>query len=139
MVDVGRLRPASPAAELAARADVVVLVARPTVESLACLLPRLPLLASRARRLVVAVRGDGPYRLVDIATEVCRRAGTPIAVLAMPEDARAVDGLAGRRASRLDRTALMRAASRLSAVLEPACAREQREGPVDVSDAGVRS
>jgi hypothetical protein len=118
VVDAGRLRPASPADEFAAQADALVVVARPTVESLVCLLPRLPTLAGLARRIVVAVRGDGPYRLGDIAAEARGRAGAPIAVLAIPEDVRAVEGLAGRRGGRLDRTALMRATSRLHAVLE---------------------
>jgi hypothetical protein len=108
LVDVGRVRPSSPAWRLASSCDALVLVVRPVVEELEPLLGRLDNL-SVGRRLVVAVRGAGPYGAADVAEAVVGRAG----VCSLPEDGRGVAVLYGHRAGRLDRTAIVRSARRL--------------------------
>jgi hypothetical protein len=117
VLDLGRLHAAGPALDLATAADAVVVVARPTVEELAGLLARLPHLAARFERLAVAIRGDGPYRPAEIRAEAAARARRAVPVVTIPEDPRAVRGLAvppdGRRAHRIERSPLMRAVREL--------------------------
>jgi hypothetical protein len=122
VVDVGRLRPDSAALELARQADALVLVTGSSVEALACLLARLPTLPSQVRRLVVAVRGEGPYRFADIRAEVHARAGRALPVASVPEDPRGVARLsgaprAGRGPTQLKRSPLMQSVTALVEVL----------------------
>jgi hypothetical protein len=93
VMDVGRVRPDSPSQGLAEQADALVAVVRRDAESLGCLLARLPVLLDRVSRLVVAVRGEGPYALPDIRAALAMRAGLRIAVVGVPEDARGVEAL----------------------------------------------
>jgi hypothetical protein len=108
MVDVGRVRPSSPAWRLASSCEALVVVVRPVVEELEPLLGRLDNL-SVGTRVVVAVRGAGPYGAADVAEAVIGRAD----VCSLPEDGRGVAVLYGHRAGRLDRTAIVRCGRRL--------------------------
>lgn len=112
VLDAGRLRPGSSAMGLAVGSDVCVLVASATVEGLGCLLQRLPALAALLPRLVVAVRGEGPYRPADIRYEVAEAAGRPTPVVFIGTDPRGVAALSrdghGYRGNRA-RTALLQA------------------------------
>lgn len=93
ILDVGRVRPASTGLKLAEQADALIAVVRPEAESLGCLMARLPAVLDHVPRLVVAVRGPGPYPLADIRAAIALRAGARIAVVGVPEDPRAVDAL----------------------------------------------
>jgi hypothetical protein len=107
LVDCGRLRTGSPAVPLAARADVLMLVARPRLDELQHLRPALPRLVAAGARPALLMVGDGPYQPPEVA------AALDVAVLAsLPNDPAAADQLSGqrRRAGRLERTALLRAA-----------------------------
>jgi hypothetical protein len=85
------------------------------VEELEPLLGRLDAL-SGVGRLVVAVRGAGPYRTADVAGAVVDRAE----VCSLPEDERGVAVMYGHRAGHLDRTAIVRSGRRLvEAVAHP--------------------
>jgi hypothetical protein len=97
VLDVGRVRPESPAMSLAEQADALIAVVRPNAESLSSLMARLPGLLQRVRRLVVAVRGDGAYAVADIREALAQQAGSRIAVVAVPEDAHGVQILIGNR------------------------------------------
>jgi hypothetical protein len=116
MVDVGRLRPASPAAPLADAADILLLVMRPRLEDVDAAAQRLPgLSASSTGRVVgIVLVGDEPYRPADVEEVL------GVAVLAMlPVDARsaaAVTGaMPGPRA--LQRLPLLRSVRALAAGL----------------------
>lgn len=65
LVDAGRLRATTPAARLRHDAGFLVVVVRPSFESLAALLDRASDLSERAPLLVV-VRGDGTYPVAEI-------------------------------------------------------------------------
>ena len=108
LVDVGRVRPSSAAWRLASSCEALVVVVRPVVEELEPLLGRLESL-SAGRRLVIAVRGAGPYGTADVAEAVVGRAD----VCSLPEDGRGMLVMYGHRAGRLDRTAIVRSARRL--------------------------
>ena len=94
---------------LASSCDALVVVVRPVVEELEPLLGRLASL-SAGRRLVIAVRGAGPYGTADVAEAVVGRADA----CSLPEDGRGVEVMYGHRAGRLDRTAIVRSARRLA-------------------------
>jgi len=93
VIDTGRLRPESPAMMVAEQSDVFVAVVRPETDSLHCLITRLPTVQAQIPRLMVAVRGDGPYDLTDIRDAVHRRVGRQIAVVGVPEDPSGVSAL----------------------------------------------
>jgi hypothetical protein len=115
LVDIGRLRPSSPAWRLAGACDVRVVVVRPVLEELEPLLGRLDALAALGP-LVIAVRGAGPYGPADVTDAVGGRAEVgPVA-----EDGRGVAVMYGRRSGRLDRTMLVRSARSLAANLQRA-------------------
>lgn len=86
VVDVGRVRPDGSSLMLAEQAEALIAVVRPDMESLRTLMARLPALQEQIPRLLVAVRGDGPYPLPDIRAAVADRAGVGIAVVGVPED-----------------------------------------------------
>ena len=107
LVDCGRLRASSPSGPLAAAADVLVVVARPRLDELQHLRPALPRLVAAGARPALLLVGDGPYPPGEVA------AALDVPVLeALPHDPAAADQLSGqrRRAGRLERTALLRAA-----------------------------
>ena len=86
VVDVGRVRPDGASLMLAEQSDALIAVVRPEMESLRCLMARLPAVQEQVPRLLVAVRGEGPYDLADIRAAVARRAGVQIAVVGVPND-----------------------------------------------------
>ena len=112
LVDVGRLRPSSPAWRLAGACDVRVVVVRPVLEELEPLLGRLDALAALGP-LVIAVRGAGPYGPADVADAVGGRAE----VCPVAEDGRGVAVMYGHRSGRLDRTMVVRSARSLAAIV----------------------
>ena len=142
VVDVGRVRPDSPAMALVQQADVLVAVVRPQVDSLGCLLARLPVLARMVARVVVAVRGVGPYPLPEIRTSVQMACPTAVSVVAVVDDPRGVALLGdpskpGRVPGRGGRmSALMRSAADLAAVLS-AVAPVRRPPPPPPAAAGA--
>ena len=116
LVDVGRLRPASPAAPLVDAAAVVLVAMRPRLEDVDAAVQRLPgLMADRAgRAIAIVLVGDEPYRAADV------EAVLGVAVLAvLPVDARSAAAitaeLPGRRA--VHRLPLLRTVRALAAEL----------------------
>lgn len=108
LVDIGRLRPASPAAVLSARADVTLVVVRPTVEGLGAVVHRGPALRELGASLVLV--GEQPYG----PAEVARAVELPICGV-VADDARGADALnAGGGARALARSALVRSAAALA-------------------------
>jgi hypothetical protein len=93
VLDVGRVRPDTPSQMLAEGADALVAVVRPQVDSLGCLLARLPVLVEGVPRIVLAVRGKGPYSLADIRAAIQMRTTAPIPVVGVPDDPRGVRAL----------------------------------------------
>ncbi len=90
LIDCGRLDPGSPVTEVAAGADLLVLVARPVLSEVHHLATRLAGLHPRALSLVTI--GDQPYPVTEVATAVGATAlGT------MPLDPRAAQALASAR------------------------------------------
>jgi MinD-like ATPase involved in chromosome partitioning or flagellar assembly len=103
VADLGRWRPDSPAAELVRAATATVLVVHPTIAGVAHARTVFEDLSSRCRRVVVATRGERPYRPDEVAAAV----GAESAV-ALPGDRATVSMLVvGRRPRRtpLGRTA----------------------------------
>lgn len=107
IVDAGRLYPGSPATDLVAAADVVVLVATPLTEYLDHLDTRLSTLCDSVQRDRVGLVfvGKGPYA----AAEIVARLAVPVWA-ELPRDPRGAGVLAGRLMGRTwQRTALVRA------------------------------
>lgn len=71
VLDVGRVRPDNPSLLLAENSDALVAVVTPHVDSLGCLLARLPALVERVPAVVLAVRGTGPTRWPISARRSC--------------------------------------------------------------------
>ena len=94
IVDVGRLHPSSPTVELLARADAVVLVARPTASDVVHLQAAVAALGQRADLSLVLV-GERPYT----AAEVSAAVGVPVAAV-MPNDPRGAQSLTGQGSGR---------------------------------------
>ncbi|MFA9430968.1 chromosome partitioning protein [Egicoccus sp. AB-alg2] len=117
LVDCGRLRAGSPAAPLAAAADVLVVVARPRLDELQHLRPALPRLLAVGARPALLLVGEGPYPPGEVA------AALDVTVLTtLPHDPAGADQLSGqrRRAGRLERTTLLRAARAVAEQLRAA-------------------
>ena len=105
LVDCGRLDPMSPVADLAAAADVLVWVVRPTLGDVHHLANRIPTLR-RSDTSVVLVVGDAPYRAEEVADAV----GLP-ALGSLPRDERAAAALRGEVTTKhLERSTLLRSA-----------------------------
>ena len=92
VVDVGRLRPGSPAWLLASAADVVVVVVSPSVASIDALLGRSARLCQLGD-VVVVVNGAGAFSGSEIAVELDRRRSTLRVVGVLPHDPVGADGL----------------------------------------------
>jgi hypothetical protein len=104
IVDVGRFRPGSPAMAIVGRADVLLVVGRPTVEEIGAVTHRAGVLRDAGAALVLI--GDRPYPAGEVAAAV----DLPVVGM-IASDARGVHALVsgtGRRA--LARTPLMRSA-----------------------------
>ena len=113
VADCGRLDPNSPALEVAGHADVVVLVARPTLEGVAHLRARLGAPVSEAPVGIVLI-GDSPYSAPEVEAAVGVKV---IGVLAHDErGARMLNGDPGKP-SALNRSALMRSARSIAAAI----------------------
>ncbi|WP_018638274.1 hypothetical protein [Parafrankia elaeagni] len=98
-VDVGRFR-AEMSRSLVSGCDGLVLVTSAAAESLACALVRLPVLVATVPRLVLAVRGRGPYPLREITQVARQRAGAEVPVVAVPDDPRGATRLIRRGTGR---------------------------------------
>ncbi len=108
IVDVGRLRPGSPAMAIAAHADVLLVVVRPTVEEIGAISHRVGALRDAGVALVLI--GDRPYPAGEVAAAV----ELPV-VGTIAFDARGAHALAsgaGRRA--LARTPIVRSVGALA-------------------------
>lgn len=105
LIDCGRLAASSPAMHLAARADHVLLLARPTVEDVALLRDRLPSLRRAGVHARVLLLDDGVYRTDEVAEAI------GVTVLArLPIDNRTADALNGvTTRSLVGRSRLLRA------------------------------
>jgi hypothetical protein len=141
VVDAGRLGPESPLPVLA-RADLVLLLVRPTVAGVAhlraalgWLVPRLEAHPLAVDRLGVLVRTEPPKAAAagrEVAA-VLATAGCAVPVLgAVAEDPAGAAGLAGQWTRALDRTALVTSARALAAVLDRRLAAEREPGPAPV-------
>jgi hypothetical protein len=113
IADCGRLDPSSPALEIARHADIVVMVASPTLEGVAHLRARLSAAVSDAPVGIVLI-GESPYS----GSEVEAAVGVKV-VGVLPHDQRAARVLNGEpgKPSVLNRSELMRAARSLAAAL----------------------
>lgn len=106
IADCGRLAAAHPATPLVVRADLVLLVLRPTLISARAASTALQHLLQPGRPPVGLITvGDGSYGTKELALEL----RTPVAA-ALPDDSRSADALNQGRAPRHGR--LLRAASR---------------------------
>jgi cellulose biosynthesis protein BcsQ len=144
VADCGRLLPGLPSEHLIAAADLLVLVVRPTAESVAHARHALDALetadALRARRLHVAVVGDPATLGRDVeqvrdALSAVVPDGAEFGGLA--QDAQAAAGLAGTPTRKLDRSALVTSARRLAHELYERVHRAPAEtnGPALTADA----
>jgi MinD-like ATPase involved in chromosome partitioning or flagellar assembly len=113
IADCGRLDPTSPALEIARHADIVVLVARPSLEGVAHLRARLAVSVSDAPVGIVLL-GDRPYSAAEVEAAV----GVKVIGVVANDDraARLLNGEPGTP-SALNRSALMRSARALAAVI----------------------
>ena len=156
LIDCGRLRPGSPATALFSAAAAPILVARPRLDELQHLHPRIERLTAECRRPELLLIGDHPYS----ADEVARAVGVAvIGVLATDRsNADALNGL-DRNPERLQRSPLLRhargiaealvaklpggaGATREVAVSEtgsPSVSRARRENPVSAGGHGEPS
>lgn len=113
IVDVGRLRPGSPASAIVARADAVLVVVRPTVEEVGAAAYRAAALRDAGAALVLI--GDRPYPVGEVAAAV----DVPV-VGVIAYDVRGAYNLAGGLGTRaLGRTPLLRSAAALAERLTP--------------------
>jgi hypothetical protein len=104
LLDCGRLSTASPAIPLAARADHVLVLARPRLEDVALVRDRTAPLRSAGIAPHVVLLDDGPYRSDDVGAVV----DAPVAAR-LPIDHRTADALNGVAAHhRLQRSRLLR-------------------------------
>lgn len=110
VVDVGRLRPASPALALAPAASLVIVATRPTADELLAAADRARAIGRLNEHVSIALVGEGPYSTSDVAGELgCDVIGT------IAHDLRAADALAGGGSTRqLVRSALLRSARGLA-------------------------
>jgi MinD-like ATPase involved in chromosome partitioning or flagellar assembly len=107
VVDVGRLRPGTPAAAIISRADTLVVVVRPTVEEIGAVAHRVGALIELGAVLVVV--GDRPYS----AREVAAAVDVPV-VGVIADDGRGAHALMTATGGRgLARTPLLRSAAAL--------------------------
>jgi MinD-like ATPase involved in chromosome partitioning or flagellar assembly len=107
IVDVGRLRPGSPASAIVERADVLVVVARPTVEEISTVNHRAA--ALRDAGAVLVLIGERPYPPGEVAAAI----GLPV-VGVLADDVRGARSLAtGASRRALARTPLVRSAVEL--------------------------
>lgn len=92
LADVGRLSPLSPVAPLLDAADVLVVVARPTVEELHAAAARIDDLQRKgARPVAMLLIGERPYGPDEVAAQL------QVNVLgALADDRRAADAISGR-------------------------------------------
>jgi hypothetical protein len=113
IVDCGRLDPASPVFEVASRAELLVLLARPIVSEVHHLSARLGALSSATTSLLTV--GERPYTVDEVAAAV---GAHPLGCL--PFDARAsaaLSGNLGNAARVLRRSRLLRDAGAVAAAL----------------------
>ena len=122
IIDCGRMDPGGPALPLARQADLTVLVARPHVEDLAHLAPRIPDLTAAGLRLAVLL-APGPrrqrFRAAYRAREVAAALQLPV-LGQLPDDETGAAVLTGRRGALRRRELLLplpRAAVGLAAAL----------------------
>lgn len=112
LVDIGRIRPGTPAWPLVEAADAVLVVARPRVEELQQLPARLRALRSVPSRVGLLLVGDEPYPRAEVA------AALDVEVLGvLADDPRGAMALRGDASGRLARSALMRSARDIADLL----------------------
>lgn len=106
LVDVGRLLPSPAVAPLIARADRLVVVARPRADDLQAVAQRLPAMSALGPTPELLLVGDRPYHPQEVAgTLRCRMVGE------LADDRPAAEALAGTVSTRrLGRSLLLRTA-----------------------------
>jgi hypothetical protein len=113
LVDCGRLDPTSPAFEVATRAELLVVLARPIVAEVHHLSARMGALPSATTSLLTV--GDRPYAVDEVAEAV---GAHPLGCLAFdPRAAAALSGDLGNAARVLRRSRLLRDAAAVSEAL----------------------
>jgi MinD-like ATPase involved in chromosome partitioning or flagellar assembly len=134
LVDAGQLSHGSPVLEVLERADLVVLLARPTVEGVTHVVARLARLEQRGLAPVVVLVGEHPYSRRAVEATL-RAEGLRARVLGvLVDDPRAAAGLGGRSGATvgLARSALVRSARQLTSSIHAQLAarsdRMRREG-----------
>jgi hypothetical protein len=109
IADVGRWKPRSPAADLVSASAAVVLVVHPTVEGVAHARWQFEDLSRHCHRVLVACRGERPYRTEEVAGAI----GAESAV-AVPFDRHGAATIGAGTLRRQRRSPLMRAARSIS-------------------------
>lgn len=118
VVDCGRLRSRSPALDVAAHADVVAIVARPTLDGVDHARDRLAILRDLALRLGVVLVGHHPFS----AARVEDAMGAEVFGVVADDPRGAYQVRAGHGATRAGRrSALMRSVASLADALAGAC------------------
>ena len=125
--DCGRLAPAGPALDLMAQSDLVLLLARATVDQVAHLRERLAALVPALDRgglagppvgVVLVATPDERRRVVEQVTGLLRASGVPGEVLGvLAADAKGAALLTGEWGGRLDKSLLIRSAREVATTL----------------------
>lgn len=139
IVDCGRIVPGTPVMPVVSAADVLVMVARPHLESFAHLRERLRWLAHLRQSLghgpavgVVVISEPGDKRSAQDLTQLLARDGLAASVLGgVAQDQRAADVVAGRLDRGIDRSLLVRSVRQL---VEPVRALAATGAPTHVTD-----
>lgn len=112
LVDIGRLRPHTPAWPLVDEADALLLVARPRLDELQQLPARLRAVRAIRAQVGLVLVGDRPYPPAEVAAALDTDV---VGVLA--DDSRGVAALNGQASARLARSQLLRSARDLADVI----------------------
>jgi MinD-like ATPase involved in chromosome partitioning or flagellar assembly len=134
LVDGGQLAHGSPVLELLERADLVVLLARPTVEGVTHLVARLARLEQRELAPVVVLVGEHPYSRRAVEATLAGEGLRARVLGVLADDPRAAAGLCGRSGTTvlLARSALVRSARQVATSIQAQLAarpdRTWREG-----------
>jgi hypothetical protein len=119
LADCGRFVPGAPTAELLARADLVLLVARPGPDGIAHARARLLALQREGVRAGLVLVGDRPHRPAEVRDALEQSGIRPAVLAVLADDPRAAAMLAGEPGSprRLASSLLIRSARALASGL----------------------
>jgi MinD-like ATPase involved in chromosome partitioning or flagellar assembly len=131
LADLGRLDPQSPQLALAAAADLMLLVARPTLDQIRHVAARLPALRAHNGSIMLLLVGPGPYPPAEIANYL----GVPVLgnIPTDPVSASVLAG-AGRATSGWSRRPLLSAARTVALVCANRVSKAHRHEPARTAE-----